>query len=171
MWTRAHVGTLGNEMADDLAKRGSSSESLVLTTMPASHKKAMIMDQVLLVWKNQWIAYPHARQTKQFFPQVRESVTKELFGLLRQDIGRFVRLCTGHNNLNYHASLRDAGISAMCRLCENERETFHHFLTECPRLLSDRAEIFKDYSGPDLNGSTWSVNDICLLYTSPSPRD
>ena len=48
----------------------------------------------------------------------------------------------------------------MCRLCENERETFHHFLTECPRLLSDRAEIFKDYSGPDLNGSTWTVNDI-----------
>ena len=48
----------------------------------------------------------------------------------------------------------------MCRLCEDEKETFHHFITECPRLLSDRAEIFKNYSGPDLNSDDWSATDI-----------
>ena len=45
-------------------------------------------------------------------------------------------------------------------MCGNEKETFHHFITECPRLLNDRAEIFKDYSGPDLSSDDWSVADV-----------
>ena len=50
-------------------------------------------------------------------------------------------MVTGHNNLSYHASKIDPTIDPTCSFCEQALETFHHFVTECPRLRIRRQEI------------------------------
>ena len=67
---------------------------------------------------------------------------------------------TGHNNLNYHCSLRDKEHGNACRFCEESEETFHHFARDCPRLLTYRLDNFLCYSGPDLENGEWKIEDI-----------
>ena len=108
----------------------------------------------------QWAAYPQARQTKQFFPELRSAVSKEVIKMTRREIGRFVRLVSGHNIFNYHMSLKSEEHEQRCRFCGHIRETFFHFITECPRFLSLRADIFLNYGGPNLIGEDWRAEDI-----------
>ena len=54
-------------------------------------------------------------------------------------------------------SLTNPGHTHICRFCNLCAETFYLFITECPSLLSRRAEIFRHYEGP---GQDWLVEDI-----------
>ena len=55
-------------------------------------------------------------------------------------------------------SLTTPGTDPMCRFCQTERETFHHFIKECPRLRSYRAQCFNHYEGPTL--PDWKPEDL-----------
>ena len=125
------------------------------------------------IWNSEWNKYPHARQTKQFFPGIRTRISRDLLKLDRRSVGRFIHLITGHNNLNYHCSLRDplGEHESMCRLCGEERETFYHFITTCPRLLSARAEIFCSWNGPRTEGCNWKVDDIIRFSMEPEVNE
>ena len=67
----------------------------------------------------------------------------------RSDLGRMARLITGHNVLNYHMSVMTRDHEDRCRFCDQERETFFHFVTQCPRLLTYRADLFQHCEGMD----------------------
>ena len=110
-----------------------------------------------------WERYPYARQTKFFYPECNKQLGKLAMELTRLQLGRFIRIITGHNNLLYHRSNIDPDIDPMCRFCREKQETFIHFFTDCPALWRDRQEA--DYAMP--GGQVI----FCLLYTSPSPRD
>ena len=155
------MGTEGNEKADQLAKLGGLSQNLVDTPTPKSFTFNRIYEAALERWTGDWIAYPHARQTKQFFLRPKPGISSNLMKLTRYKLGRIMKLITGHNNLNYHCFLRDGDEqeSWNCRFCDSDRETFHHFVTVCPSLRGYRAQLFKNYNGPDLSG-TWSVDDL-----------
>ena len=44
--------------------------------------------------------------------------------------------------MNYFQNKIDGETSPLCRLCEEEDETFIHWLTECPVLREHQTEIF-----------------------------
>ena len=158
-----------------MAKNGAEKVDVdVQIAVPMSFVKQTVKEKTLEMWQTEWFAYNHGRQTKQFFPYVHQKITKQLLTLTRHEVSRIVRLITGHNSLNYHMSLTTPGTDPMCRFCRTERETFYHFIKECPRLRSYRAQCFDHYEGPAL--PEWEPEDIlkfsrlqeisCLLYTS-----
>ena len=55
-------------------------------------------------------------------------------------------------------SLTNPGKDAECRFCYNPRETFYHYVTECPSLLTYRAQAFQDYNGPLMED--WSPHEV-----------
>ena len=65
-WVKAHVGIHGNEVADSLAKKGSSlgegPTNEILT--PLIKQKSGINDYFHRKWSKAWKSYEEARQTK-----------------------------------------------------------------------------------------------------------
>ena len=86
------------------------------------------------------------------------SLAKHIYKLNRLDLGRLLRLISGHNGLLYFHSLLNNEINPNCRFCNEERETFHHLVSNCPCFISERAEIFKKH----LNAAEedWNVKDL-----------
>ena len=111
-------------------------------------------------------------------------------------LSTWIKGITGHNNLAYFQSKVNLEIDPTCRLCEQTNETLHHLMSDCEATTSIQMDILKNKIPlPDM---TWSVKEInsfmqhhlihplmtydmqynnreieyiCLLYTSPSPRD
>ena len=77
-----------------------------------------------------------------------------------------VRAITGHNFLGKHQNIIDHTISKVCRFCNEDTETFHHFITECPSLRQLRLEIFQDKPFPSDN--TWSIKKVNLFILEPA---
>ena len=75
-------------------------------------------------------------------------------------VGRLIRLLSGHNNLNYFQNLIDNDISPLCRLCEEDDETFDHWVTECPVMRVHREEILLVPDIYKLIPNKWSVAEI-----------
>ena len=114
------------------------------------------------------------RKTNQTVLSPTPSISNELIcSLTRKDISRFIRLITGHNNLNYHCYLRDntGEHDIRCRFCEEKNETFFHLVKECPRLIGYRTEIFKDFNGPQLYNGSWEISDILRFSKEPEIND
>lgn len=68
---------------------------------------------------------------------------------------RFVEIITGHNNLSYFQFKIDPDVNPLCRFCGEENETFHHFITTCPRLRQLRLDTIKHYKTDD-----WKINEM-----------
>ena len=49
--------------------------------------------------------------------------------------------------LNYHMSVMTRDHEDRCRFCDQERDTFFHFVTQCPRLLTYRADLVQHCEG------------------------
>ena len=65
-WIKAHVGYIGNERADELAK---SCSSFPITSSdlpsPAIFKK-LLWDYMYSLWHSEWQAHPHCRMSKNY---------------------------------------------------------------------------------------------------------
>ena len=57
---------------------------------------------------------------------------------------RLVDIITGHNKLSYFQFKVDPDVNPLCRFCEEQNETFHHFITDCPRLRQFRLDTVGD---------------------------
>lgn len=69
---------------------------------------------------------------------------KEVCGLFRLQLRRFIRIITGHNTLRYFNHVPDNSLSPVCRLCSYADETFCHLATECVGTRRLRREFFGD---------------------------
>ena len=78
-----------------------------------------------------------------------------------------MEITTGHNNLAYHQSLVNPWLSPTCNLCEEARESFYHFVTECPRLRQMRIDTNNDNFNPD----SWKPEDLLALARVPAVED
>ena len=146
VWTPAHKGTEGNKAADTLAKEGGNLEQLQHLGLPRAELKRELINGVREKWDQHWERYPHARQTKYFYPTQNKALGKKAMELTRPKLGRYIRIVTGHNNLRYHRSNIDPDINPTCRFCEEVDETFIHFFQDCPALWQDRGEM--DFAKP-----------------------
>ena len=168
VWVKAHVGHEGNEQADGLAKYGTSLDYINPIPLPRQATKFAIKFAIDEIWKLHWTQYHDGRQSKQFYPLPDRAKAKYSYNLNRQELGRLIRITTGHNNLFYHRSNVDKtrGTSPLCRFCGEERETFHHFATNCPCFRLSRYHFFQNDTC-FINGK-WSIRKLIDFSNIPT---
>ncbi|KAL5262710.1 hypothetical protein ACHWQZ_G008195 [Mnemiopsis leidyi] len=142
-WILAHKGYLGNEKADELAKKGSGDNEAESVTLPVPRT----------VWKNALRQQSHRKMRERWkdmpphFRTVwRESYTKSLSNLGKNKLRAATQYLTGHCELNYHLNkYKPKSISKICPHCSMEEETMNHFIGQCPMWFNRRGRFFNCY--------------------------
>ena len=164
VWTKAHIGTAGNEEADILAKEGTTLPQCRNTPTPHVVIKNTIKSFTNMLWDAEWTTYPKARQTKLFHARHHKSTSDELIQWTRLKLGRYIRAVTGHSNLLYHLHTIDHTISPLCRFCLQANEDFHHLATQCPPFWWERHYI----TAREPHNHEWSIHQIIEFAFHPS---
>ena len=174
-WVKAHVGIHGNEVADFLAKKGSTlgqgSTNELLT--PQVKQKYNINDYFMKKWSKAWQSYSEARQTKIWFPRPNPKKSLLLLKMDRNNLSRMVQFITGHNKLKRHKNIQDGILDPhSCRLCLEEEESSFHVIAECPAMQIHRTEVFKQPIPKNLpNPPDWTLSQVeKFLKVSPVGR-
>ena len=69
--------------------------------------------------------------------------------------------------LNYlQSKIYSEDVSVLCRLCEEESETFDHLLNECPCFQQARFDIL--HNQPIINTTKWDSADIIKFSHIPA---
>ena len=158
-WVKSHIGTVGNEYADTLAKEATKVALKANIPPSLTHTKAVIAGRVLSEWNRQWNNLTDCRQSRQLISYLPDPGNRAFFlRSTRTKCRNMVALMTGHNNLRYHTFKRivdtNPNFSPCCRKCGENTETSWHLLYVCPALDTRRREF--EYSpdnpkkGPDL---------------------
>ena len=168
-WTKAHVGTEGNEAADQTAKQAAYNDAKQVSVLaPLAHRNHIIDNYFKTQWAERWKHTNTCKHTKLFLPQLQtQSQVDKTIQLTKLDLTKYIKIITNHNLFSYFQFKCNPEINPMCRLCGEANETSHHFLADCPTLITHRLNTFQTYTGLPPNCSP----NLCLLYTSPSPRD
>ena len=142
-WIKAHVGHEGNELADEYAKLGALDDlnmEYVRTTKNDVNNK--IENYYNRLWEERWKTDQTCRQTKYFYNKPNPELARKVGNFSRKDLSLYIELITGQNNLNYvQNKMRNEDEQYLCRLCEEEEETFIHLINQCPALHEERREI------------------------------
>ena len=159
---KAHVGTHGNEIADFLAKRGSTigdGPSNELLT-PKAKQSIEINNHFMKKWTKAWKSYDQARQTKIWFPIPNPKKSLQLLTRKRNDLGKLVQFFTGHNKLKRHKNIQNAVDDPhSCRLCYEDEESSFHVIAECPAMQTYRWEVFQCLTTLP-NPPDWTVDQV-----------
>ena len=118
------------------------------------------------MWQQEWIVYPQAEHTKLFYNGPCHNKARYVYKLARLELGRFVRIVTGHNNLNAFQTRIRLHNDPACRLCSLSPETFWHLVRQCPRLRLLQEDLFAD-DPPDSRGK-WSVRKLLAFSYNPT---
>ena len=169
-WVKAHVGIHGNEVADFLAKKGSSLGEGPTNELftPQVKQRSEINNYFHKKWSKAWKSYDQARQTKIWFPIPDSKKSSQLLRRDRNSLGRLIQFLTGHNKLKRHINIQKGVTDPhSCRLCCEEEESSFHVIAECPAMQLYRSEVFKL---PTIipNPPDWTVTQVVkFLMISP----
>ena len=172
VWIPAHRGFFGNTQADTYAKLGVAlplDNAVLPVKRPSTSIKDCIRTSVYERWGKSWSDLPIASHAKRFYDVPDRNKAHYVLKLARLELGRFIRLISGHNNLNRFQCLLGLSQDPMCRLCGQAQETFLHFLYDCPRLMRARNDIFRDEL-PQPNRA-WSVRELLCFSYIPTVND
>ena len=150
-WVKSHVGTVGNELADELAKAGTSAPNAFPVPQSIGYIKKKLKERTYNAWNKLWNELKDCRQSKELIDFTPSSKNRTyLLQSTRTKCKNIVALITGHNHLNYHTFKRfvvhNPNFSPCCRFCKQDVETSWHLLYSCEALDKKRREF---EFGPD----------------------
>jgi ribonuclease HI len=142
-WIPGHCGYNGNEIADTLAKNGSTKEEVdKLMPISISYFKDNLQETFNLEHLKHWLKVPGQNIAKKLVGNINAKRAKEILNLKKSEIKTVSRCLTGHNLLNYHMKRIGLSNDDKCRFCNIKEETSEHILLECTNLADKRMKIF-----------------------------
>ena len=137
LWIPSHVGIEGNEMADELAKAGLSSENIKYLKVPQSDYKQIITQHFQSKWQASW-SEQTSNKLHAIQPKLRPRTN---LGLSRRDGVKYTRLKIGHTHLT-HSFLLKGEPPPLCVGCDKSF-TIKHILTECVEFREQRERCLR----------------------------
>ncbi|XP_052741129.1 putative 115 kDa protein in type-1 retrotransposable element R1DM [Bicyclus anynana] len=132
-WIRAHVGTEGNERADNLAKTAATKSKTrkVYDRFPVSLAKHLIRANTISTWQDIYNSEVTGVTSRTFFPNVKQAY-KTLDHIKMDNLK--AQILTGHGGFKSYLFRFKLAADPFCS-CDNATlETIEHLLTECPRF-------------------------------------
>ncbi|GIY87130.1 uncharacterized protein CDAR_205741 [Caerostris darwini] len=132
-WIKAHVGHIGNERADELAKQATNSPFIHLTTELNLHAiKKLIKKDISAEWQDRWSNSTKGREVFALLPEVNESRIQGNFFMNQ--------IITGHGTIAAYQS-RFFGRAPTCT-CGNPLEDRNHMIYDCSQWDNIRLKYF-----------------------------
>ena len=139
-WVKAHVGILGNEMADKLAKEAARSRQIDITfsKIPLSLVKQDIQTDSIRRWQQEWQNCNKALITKQYLPSIEERLKKKI--RITQNV---TAMLTGHGKTRAYLHRFKIRDDSQC-VCKQGEQTIDHLLYDCNQLEAQRGILRKE---------------------------
>ena len=147
-WVPGHSGILGNELADELARKASGLEFIGPEPAVGRHAgslKVQVKRETENSHQRRWEGLTSCRQAKEFLEGCVLKTTKFLLSLSRAKIRMLTGVLTGHTHLNYHLNKIGVISDPTCRGCGFKPETARHFICTCPALKNLRTKHLGDF--------------------------
>lgn len=139
-WLRAHVGTEGNERADELAKTAADSGKPIpdYAEVPLSFVRRKIREESVKRWQDRYDSSTTGSVTRSFFPDV-DKAYRIVRGTKLTPLQ--IQILTGHGGFGEYLHRFKLKSDPGCECDPSISETVWHILIDCPRFQLARHDL------------------------------
>lgn len=136
LWVKAHMGTIGNERADELAKDCCSDDAIPIhMEAPLSFAKRQLLKCAHSEWEARWQQSDKGRWTAKFFPSI---IDRTKTGRISHDFVT-TQFLSGHGKFGTYLASRQCRPDPSCEC--GEPQSCEHIVLACPMLTEERRQL------------------------------
>lgn len=145
MWVPGHSDIVGNDKADELAKKGAELRPIgpepilpICNALTSNRLKEAANEFHTERWRSASIC----KFGRLMVDKPDQKRAKYLLSLNRIQLKKVTEVLTGHCRLNRHLYVQGVKLDDKCPRCLGDKETAKHFIAQCPAFSMTRFAIF-----------------------------